>query len=70
MANKNYEMYQNMDDTELQDNLQGAKTELAKLKFDHATRGLENPLRIREVRRDVSRILTEINARSKKEKQA
>ena len=29
------------------------------MKFDHAARGIANPMEIRELRRDVARILTE-----------
>jgi large subunit ribosomal protein L29 len=34
-----------------------------KLSFDHATKGLEKPIQIREVRRDIARIKTEIRRR-------
>lgn len=34
-----------------------------KLRFDHATKGLEKPIHIKEVRRDIARIKTEIRRR-------
>lgn len=63
MVNEKYEVYKKMSDSELADNLSGARVELSRMKFDNATKGLENPLKIREVRRDIARILTEINSR-------
>jgi len=42
-----------------------AETETAyqKLTFDHAIRGLDNPLELRGLRRDVARLKTEIRRR-------
>jgi large subunit ribosomal protein L29 len=34
-----------------------------KRKFDHATKGLENPIFLREIRRDIARLKTEIRRR-------
>lgn len=36
---------------------------LLKLKFAHAVSPLENPLRIREARRTVARLMTELNSK-------
>jgi len=33
------------------------------MKFEHAIRGLENPLTLREVRRDIARLKTEVRRR-------
>ena len=38
--------------------------ELFKLKFSLATSGLDNPLKVREVRRNIARVQTEIRKRS------
>ncbi|MGB3548910.1 MAG: 50S ribosomal protein L29 [Saprospiraceae bacterium] len=36
---------------------------LDKMKFDHAVAGIENPMQLREVRRDVARMKTELRRR-------
>lgn len=41
--------------------LEDANEELANLKFQHSTHQLDNPLRIRGVRRDIARIKTVIH---------
>jgi len=38
-----------------------------KMKIDHAIKGLENPLTLREARRDVARLATEIRRRELKD---
>ncbi|NLZ39009.1 MAG: 50S ribosomal protein L29 [Firmicutes bacterium] len=45
-------------DTELAGKLAELKEELFNLRFQMATRQLENPMRIREVRRNIARIKT------------
>lgn len=48
---------------ELQEMLVNTEGELKKLKMNHKTAELENPLQIRAVRRNVARINTEIKKR-------
>ena len=48
---------------ELNEMLANTQSELTKLKMNHKTAELENPLEIRSVRRNVSRITTEIKKR-------
>ena len=48
---------------ELQEMLVNTQSELNKLKMNHKTAELENPLEIRSVRRNVARINTEIKKR-------
>jgi large subunit ribosomal protein L29 len=48
-----------LDDLKIQ--LEDANEELANLKFQHSTHQLDNPLRIRGVRRDIARIITVIH---------
>ena len=43
---------------ELEQRLREAREELFNLRFQHKTGQLSNPLRIREVRKDVARLLT------------
>jgi large subunit ribosomal protein L29 len=52
-----------MTSPELEKELGELKTELFKLKFSLATNGLDNPLKIREVRRNIARIKTELRQR-------
>jgi large subunit ribosomal protein L29 len=47
----------------LQEEIAGEQNRLLKLKFAHAISPIENPLRIRESRRLVAKLKTELNAR-------
>ena len=53
-----------MSSPELEKELGELKTELFKLKFSLATNGLDNPLKVREVRRNIARVQTEIRKRN------
>jgi len=48
---------------ELNAQLAETESQYQKLKFDHALKGLENPLSLREIRRDIARLKTEVNRR-------
>jgi large subunit ribosomal protein L29 len=48
---------------QLQQNISLEKDRITKLKFAHAITPIENPLRIRESRRMIAQMLTELNAR-------
>ncbi len=37
--------------------------ELKKMQFDHAVRGIQNPLQLRGMRREIAKVNTEIRAR-------
>lgn len=52
-----------MADKELQDKLKDSKEELFNLRFQMATGQLDNPLRLREVRRDIARVKTVLRER-------
>ena len=52
-----------MSSPELEKELVELKNELFKLRFSSKTNGLENPMRIREVRRDIARVKTEMKSR-------
>jgi large subunit ribosomal protein L29 len=54
----NLEKIRQMTDVELASELVKMKTELFNLRFQHVTGQLENPLKMREVKRDIARILT------------
>lgn len=63
MATKKFLELQDFSDTDLQSELETTQTQFQKLKFDHAVKGLDNPLVLREVRRDIARLQTEIRRR-------
>lgn len=48
---------------ELEKELVDLTTELFKLKFSLATNGLDNPMRIKEVKKEIARIKTELRKR-------
>ncbi len=56
-----------MSSPELEKELSELKTELFKLRFSLATNGLDNPMKIKEVRRDIAKINTVIKERELKE---
>ncbi|MDT8902679.1 50S ribosomal protein L29 [Anaeroselena agilis] len=56
--------------TELDQKLVGLKDELFNLRFQHATGQLENPMRIKEVKKTIARIKTIQRERELKAKQA
>ena len=57
-----------MSSPELEKELGELKTELFKLKFSLATNGLENPMKIKEVKKDIARINTVLTERKIAEK--
>lgn len=58
-ANKLHEL----NDAELQSKLLDLKTEYFNLRFQNATGQLANPLKLREVKRDIARVKTIIRER-------
>ena len=52
-----------MSSPELEKELGELKTELFKLKFSLATNGLDNPMKIRAVKKDIARINTVLTQR-------
>ena len=52
-----------MSSPELEKELGELKTELFKLKFSLATNGLDNPMKIKEVKKDIARINTILTER-------
>ncbi len=52
-----------MSSPDLEKELSELKTELFKLRFSLATHGLDNPMRIKEVRKDIARINTVLTER-------
>ncbi|NLX69658.1 MAG: 50S ribosomal protein L29 [Clostridiales bacterium] len=58
--------YRDMTNEELNDELIELKGELFNLRFQLATGQLENPMRIREVKRDIARVKTILRERELK----
>ena len=56
-----------MSSPDLEKELGELKSELFKLRFSLATNGLDNPLKVKEVRKDIARIKTILRERELKE---
>ena len=63
MASRKYLELQDFNLDELRDQLTETRSQYQSMKFDHAVTGLDNPMKLREVRRDVARIQSEIRRR-------
>lgn len=61
-SNKTLEL-RDVSDADLQDQLNESAASFEKMRFDHTVNGIENPLQLRTVRRDIARIKTEIRRR-------
>jgi len=66
MATNKFIELQQYTDEDLQNEINVTEEQYKKLKFDHAIRGLENPLLLKEVRRDIARLNTEKRGRELK----
>ena len=55
-----------MSSPELEKELSALKSELFKFRFSLATNGLDNPLKVKEVRKDIARIKTILRERELK----
>ena len=63
MATKKFLELKGYSDDELRSQLTVTEADYHKLVFDHAIKGLDNPLEIREFRRDIARMKTEVRRR-------
>lgn len=63
MATKKFTELQSFSDADLAGELNNVQEQYRKMNFEHSTKGLDNPLELRVVRRDVARIKTEIRRR-------
>ena len=63
MASKKFLELQDFTDEELTNEMAETELQYQKLKFDHAIKGLDNPLTLREIRRDIARLKTEVRKR-------
>jgi large subunit ribosomal protein L29 len=48
---------------EIADRIKEEKQQLTKLKFTHAVSAIESPAKIRQTRKDIARLLTELTVR-------
>jgi len=63
MASEKYKQLQEMSDADLKTELEGTLHQYQRLRFDHVIKGLENPIGLRGVRRDIARLKTEMRKR-------
>jgi len=63
MATKQYEKLQEFNDADLASELEQTRAQYQKLTFDHAIKGLDNPIALRAIRRDIARLKSEIRRR-------
>lgn len=63
MATKKYIELQEFSNEDLANTLQQKEADYTKMKLDHAIRGLDNPLTIRDTRRDIARLKSEVRRR-------
>lgn len=63
MKSRNINGLKELSVSELQERLKGEELRLAKLKINHAVSSLENPNVIKEARRSIARIHTELRSR-------
>ena len=56
-----------MSSPDLEKEVSELKSELFKLRFSLATNGLDNPMRIKQVKKDIARVKTILREREKKE---
>lgn len=52
-----------LSDEQLGTELKSREAEYQQLKFDHAAKGISNPMELREMRRNIARIHTEVRRR-------
>ncbi|MBK7806676.1 MAG: 50S ribosomal protein L29 [Saprospiraceae bacterium] len=63
MATKKFLELQEMSVDAIQSELSQMQSDLNRMKFDHGSKGLQNPLELNNVKKDISRLLTELRAR-------
>jgi len=63
MPSKKFLELQEFSDADLKNELTETESQFRKMRFDHEVRGLDNPLTLREVKRDIARLKTEVRRR-------
>ena len=64
----NVKEIRDLSNNELQENITSLKEELFNLRFQQATGQLENPMRLREIKKTIARIMTVLTERENSEK--
>ena len=63
MSSKNTTELKGMSVEQLQGQAAELESGISKMKFDHAVRGLQNPMELRKTRKEIARLYTEIRDR-------
>ncbi len=63
MATKKFLELQEMSVDAIQSELSQIQVDLNRMKFDHGSKGLQNPLDLNSTKKDISRLMTELRAR-------
>lgn len=63
MATKKFIELKEFSSEELANELKETQVQYKKILFDHAIKGMDNPMVIREVRRDIARLKSEVRRR-------
>ena len=63
MATNKYIEIGEMSDADLKTELSQINVQYQKLRFDHTIKGLDNPVNLRNTKRDIARLKTEIRRR-------
>ena len=63
MATKKFIELQDFSMDDLLNELKETESHYQKLNFDHAIKGLDNPLQLRNIRRDIARLKSEVRRR-------
>ena len=63
MATKKFLELQNMAADVINAELKQASADLVRMKFDHGSKGLQNPIELKSLKRDIARLKTELRAR-------
>lgn len=63
MASKTTTELKGMSVEQLQNQAAELESGISKMKFDHAVRGLQNPMEIRSTRKEIARLYTEMRDR-------
>lgn len=66
MPSKKFIELQGMTVESILEELKQAQSDLGRMKFDHGSKGLENPLLLGETKKDIARLKTELRAREVK----
>lgn len=63
MATKKFLELQNMAADAINAELKQASADLVRMKFDHGSKGLQNPIELKSLKRDIARLKSELRAR-------